>query len=267
MPLLSFVLRQKKVFLFDLDGTLYLGKRLLPAARELIEELRLRKKKLYFFTNNSSRSEKDYYQKLKKLGFDPKPNEVIMSTHTLILELKKRRLSRVFLLGTPAMMKMLRAHGISHTLKNPSAVVVGFDKTLTYKKLEMACRLVEKNKPYLVTHPDLFCPTDEGPEPDCGSFAAVIELVTKKKPARVLGKPNPLMVKIAKQRSHARNSEMILIGDRLQTDIRMGSGAGIDTIMVLTGDSKIKDLKGSKVRPKFIVPSVKDILRILKSRP
>lgn len=248
---------QKKVFLFDLDGTLYLGKRVLPGARELIAQLIDQKKQIYFFTNNSSRSENDYFKKLKLMGFQVRPGQIIMSTHTLISFLKSKRWSKVFLLGTPAMKKMLQQSKIRHEVKRPNAVVVGFDKTLTYEKLEIACRMVASGIPYIVTHPDYFCPTDIGPEPDCGAFAKVIELATKNSPLVVLGKPHPSMIREAQRRSGAKARDMVLIGDRLMTDMAMGKAAGIDTLMVLTGESQIKDLRGSKVRPRAVVKSVK----------
>jgi NagD protein len=111
----------------------------------------------------------------------------------------------------------------------------------------------------MVTHPDYFCPTDEGPEPDCGAFAKVIELATKKLPVAVLGKPHPSMIEEAVRRSRVNKKDMVLIGDRLMTDIAMGKQAGIDTVLVLTGESTRRDLKNSKFKPKLVVPSVKSL--------
>lgn len=186
-------------------------------------------------------------------------NQIIMSTHTLIHYLNKRGWKRIYLLGTPSMRSMLSKAGIRHELRAPQAVVVGFDKTITYKKLEEASRFVAKGKPFVVTHPDYFCPTDRGPEPDCGAFAKVIELTTKKTPIAVLGKPHPSMIEEAKRRSKGRGQEMVLFGDRLMTDIAMGKRAGIDTVLVLTGESTRSDIRKSKLRPTAVVRSVNDL--------
>lgn len=226
----------------------------------LMGQLRVAKKNIFFFTNNSSRSLKDYIRKLSKFGFEARAEEIIMSTHTLISYLKTKKIKSVYLLGTPAMRKMLAESGIRHSTQNPKAVVVGFDKTITYQKLLEACRFVDRGLPYIVTHPDYFCPTDIGPEPDCGSFAKVIELTTKRLPLAVLGKPHPSMIVEALRRSRAKKSEVILVGDRLQTDIEMGKRSKIDTLLVLTGETQLKDLKKSKTKPSYILRSVQSLV-------
>ncbi len=249
----------KRVYLFDLDGTLYLGKSVIPGALKLISKLRQEKKQIYFFTNNSSRSENDYVVKLNKLGFGAKASEIVMSTHSLIRFLRLRRMKRIFLLGTPAMKKMLLRKSFSFSAR-PQVVVVGFDKTLTYKKLQEATRLIESGIPYVVTHPDLYCPTDKGREPDCGAIAQMIELVTEVKPIAVLGKPHRLMMKEAQARCRAPRRDMILIGDRLSTDIQMADTQGIESLLVLSGETTRRMLSRSKVQPTHVVGSVQDLL-------
>ncbi len=256
----SKILETKKVFLFDLDGTLYLGSKIIAGAVELIAELRRREKKIFFFTNNSSRSDADYYHKLEKMGFEPQPGEVIMSTHSLIRYLKQKDRTKVFLLGTPAMAEMLAENGIRHTRENPEAVVVGFDKTLDYDKLKKACEFLEQKLPMIVTHPDLYCPTDYGREPDCGAFAKLLELVTEVKPSVVLGKPHPLMMKEALTRARCRPKDCVLVGDRLSTDILMARTAGVSSVLVLTGETTRAKLKTSKVKPTWTLRSVKDLM-------
>ncbi len=249
----------KKVFLFDLDGTLYLGKKLIPGAIDLIARLKSEGKRFFYFTNNSSRSVDDYVSKMRGMGFPCELDQVAMSTHLLISELKRRKLTKIFLLGTPAMEEMLNRNEILQS-DEPQVVVVGFDKTLTYAKLERACRLVEAGLSYIVTHPDLFCPTEEGPEPDCGAFAKVIELVTKKKPLAVYGKPHPLMLREIQKRGPFLKRDMILVGDRLMTDIEMGKNFGIDTILVLSGETKARDLNPTQKKRLKIANSVADLL-------
>jgi HAD superfamily hydrolase (TIGR01450 family) len=250
----------KKVFLFDLDGTLYLGKKILPGARELLWKLKAQKKKYFYLTNNSSRSEEEYFKKLKAMGFPVEPKEILMSTHLLISELHRRKFTKIFLLGTPSMRKMLQRSGIQHSEISPQAVVVGFDKTLTYEKLEKACRWVTKGLSYVVTHPDLFCPTDQGPEPDCGAFAKVIELVTKRQPLAVYGKPNPLMLQELLRRFGFRKQDSIFVGDRLSTDMAMAKAAKVDGLLVLTGETQRRDLSKSLMKSLNILPSVKELL-------
>jgi glycerol 3-phosphatase-2 len=249
----------KRVYLFDLDGTLYLGKSVIPGARKLVSQLRQQKKQIYFFTNNSSRSDHDYVVKLNKLGFAAKASEIVMSTHSLIHFLKVRKMKRVFLLGTPAMKKMLARQAFVFTAR-PQVVVVAFDKTLTYEKLQQATRLIQSGIPYVVTHPDLYCPTDKGREPDCGAIAQLIELVTEVKPLVVLGKPHPLMMKIAADRCRAPKKDMILIGDRLSTDIQMAKAQGIHSLLVLSGETTRRMLSRSKVQPTYVVGSVRDLM-------
>lgn len=251
----------KKVFLFDLDGTLYLGDRVLPRARALIQRIESHGKRVFYFTNNSSRSVKDYVSKLTKMGFLCRPHQVVMSTHTLISELHRDGIKRIFLLGTPAMRKMLTSSGLStHEHRRAQAVVVGFDKTLTYKKLEQAAFLIHQGLPYYVTHPDLFCPTDKGPQPDCGAMAEALALVTGKKAKKILGKPHPLMILEVMKRVKCRKSEMIIIGDRVATDLMLAKRAGVDGILVLSGDSKKKELKKPQFKDFSAVSSVADLL-------
>ena len=250
----------KKVYLFDLDGTLYLGGRTISGALSLVDELRVRNKKIFFFTNNSSRSEKEYEKKLKKLGFKVGPQEIVMSTHSLMKFLRMKNFKRLYVLGTPAMKKMLSSSGFDLTSK-PQVVVIGFDKTLTYAKLQMATRLIEAGVPYIVTHPDLFCPTDKGREPDCGAIAMLIKAVTDVSPLVTLGKPHGLMMQVAFDRCRAPKKDMILIGDRLSTDIQMARSAGIQSVLVLSGETTRRLLKSSAVKPTYVVGSVRDLLQ------
>ncbi len=247
--------------MFDLDGTLYLGERLISGAKALVQKLHQAKKQVFYFTNNSSRSDQQYVSKLRKLGFECRKDQVIMSTHTLIAQLQADGIKKTFLLGTPAMHRMLEDAGIqSRSPKEARAVIVGFDKTLTYKKLEMAAFLIHQGLPFYVTHPDLFCPTELGPQPDCGALAQLLVLTTGIKPSRILGKPNPLMIQEVLKRTRCKKSEMILVGDRASTDLALAERAGIEAILVLTGDSKRSDLKSFEPGRFQSVRSVAELL-------
>jgi len=250
------IILKKKVFLFDLDGTLYLGKRVLPGAKDLISLLRAQGKQVFFFTNNSSKSKVDYWKKLKKMGLAESQDEIILSTEVMGRYLREKKIRRAFVLGTSAMKRMLKLDGVSHDRKNPQAVVVGYDRSLTFEKLKEAAFWISKKKPFLVTHPDFFCPTENGPEPDCGAFAWALALTTKRDPDLILGKPHLRMIQEVYRRVKLKKSDIILVGDRLQTDIAMAQNAGISSILVLSGDSQKTDLRQTKVRPTYIVKDV-----------
>jgi HAD superfamily hydrolase (TIGR01450 family) len=195
------------------------------------------------------------------MGFESSREQILMSTHSLIRYLLKKKHKRIFLLGTKSMRQMLKKEKIVHTKSDPSAVVVGFDKTLTYQKLLDACRLIEKGIPWIVTHPDVYCPTNEGLEPDCGAIAALVGSATRTSPAAVLGKPHPSMIDEALKRLKLRKDELVLIGDRLSTDIAMAQAARIDELLVLSGETTLADLKTIKKKRLFgIVSSVQDLI-------
>lgn len=159
------------------------------------------------------------------------------------------------------MRQMLQKEKIVHTKSDPSAVVVGFDKTLTYQKLLDACRFIERGIPWIVTHPDVYCPTNEGLEPDCGAIAALIASATRTRPEVVLGKPHPSMIDEALKRLKLHKNELVLIGDRLSTDIAMAHEARIDGLLVLSGETTAADLKKIKKKRLFgIVSSVQDLI-------
>jgi len=253
----------KEVYFFDCDGTLYLGSRVIPGARELIRKIADAGKSFFYFTNNSSRSDLDYVRKLKKMGFPVTRDQVIVSSQTVAPYLEKRsgpKIKRAYVLGLPALKMMLRRDGIHHDRNRPQMVIVGFDKTLTYEKLCLAARFIEKGLPWIMVHPDRYCPTDEGCEPDAGSIGALLETATGRKAEVALGKPHPLMMKLGLSRAGAKARDALLIGDRLSTDIEMAMQAGIDSVLVLSGETKRKDIPKKWRTKMLVVSSVKDLL-------
>jgi len=251
----------KKAFLFDLDGTLYLGKRKIAGAVQLLQRLKTLQKKVFYVSNNSSRSVEDYVTKLNQMGFAAKEEQVLLSTHSLIRYLEARKLKRIFLLGTPAMKRMLESQSnLQCVNRRPERVVVGFDKTLTYQKLLEATRFLDQGVPLVVTHPDLFCPTEEGPEPDCGAIAALLCSATGRSPEVTLGKPSRWLIRELFAREKLLRRDLVMVGDRLATDIRMAADNQIESLLVLSGDSQRKDLRTSKWKPTHILSSVADLL-------
>lgn len=276
----------KQTFLFDCDGTLYNGKEVIPGARELIMQLRAAGKEIFFFTNNSSRDRDAAFIKLQRMGLAERVDEVIMSTDTVIYYLNQHSIKDIFLLGTASMRNMLEVEGITDwgsrgavsealastkdfdaapktiiaDLKEQvSRVVVAFDREMTFAKYAVAIQLVQAGVPYVQAHPDLFCPTDKGPEADCGLFAMGIEAITKTPPEVVLGKPHPLMIAEVEKRTSVPREQMIIFGDRLHVDVEMGRLNGIDTAFVLTGDSQLGDI-GEFNRPRYTLSSVADLI-------
>lgn len=246
-------------YLFDLDGTLYLEGSPLRGALELIAYLNAQKIEFKLVTNNSSESREVYLTKLRQMGFEVFREQVLTSGLATIEFLKRRSISKIFLLGTPALEEEFESSGISLTNSSPQAVVLSFDKTLTYRKLEIAHSFLKKGVPYIATHPDFVCPMSDGDIPDCGSFIALLEASTSRKPT-IIGKPSPLLVEMAYSGDHFIKNQTIMIGDRIYTDMAMGFEAGILTGLVLSGEASRKDLATLAVRPDFIFEGVFEIL-------
>ncbi|MGC8777907.1 MAG: HAD-IIA family hydrolase [Candidatus Caldatribacteriaceae bacterium] len=257
-------LKNIRTFLLDMDGTVYLGDQLLPGVREFFDTLREKGYEFYFLTNNSSRHALFYASKLQKMGLRwCTPSHVITSGEACTFYLQKfNPRARVFLLGTRELeIEFLRA-GFTLVQNDPDFVVLGFDKTLTYRKLDQACAFIRQGIPFFATHPDLACPGEERPLLDMGCIIRAIEAFTGKSP-RVFGKPHPEMIEYALWRTGGQKETMAMIGDRLYTDIAMGKRAGITSILVLTGETRKEDIPSSPWQPDFIFPSLRELQETL----
>ena len=219
----------------DLDGTTYLGDRLLPGARELYDLLHEQGRKILYLTNNSSRSAEEYRGKLSRLGIPALPSEVLTSGTATIRYLRQQgNCRRLFALAAPGFEGELRSAGfqlVSDVADRPDCVVLAFDTTLTYEKLRRACAMILAGARFVATHPDPVCPTPDGPIPDCGSMIALISKATGAVPT-VIGKPNRAMLTYALEHIGCAANEAAMIGDRLATDMRIGIQAGLTTILV-----------------------------------
>jgi NagD protein len=235
---LSKNLQHVKLFLLDLDGTFYLGPNLFPWSLPFMEILKQRGKHHLFLTNNSSASRQYYAEKITKMGFDTSPSDVFSSTTATITYLRKHHPdAKLYVLGTPFMENELTDAGLSLVQENPDIVLLGFDKTLTYQKLEKACYWIRAGKTYIATHPDINCPTENGPIPDTGSMIELIEASTERRPDVIIGKPNPPIIDALFEQHPYQREEVAMIGDRLYTDIQTGINAGIVSILVLSGET------------------------------
>jgi len=248
-----------------MDGTIYLGDKLLPGAKAIIEFLRENETPFYFLTNNSSRSTSDYVDKLTQFGLTAGKEEILTSGEATALYLKKHKpRARVFLVGTPSLEKEFTQQGFELVENDPDYAVLGFDTTLTYEKIWRLCDFVREGVPYLATHPDINCPTETGFMPDIGSMIAMVASSTGRQPDEIIGKPHQPMVEAVLEKTGFSRDQVAMVGDRLYTDIAMGEH-GIMSILVLSGETKQDDLTNSKFIPDYIVENVGELLEILRS--
>ena len=236
-------LKDKKLYVFDMDGTIYLGNRVFPAALEFIKNLRKSGKKILFFTNNASHSREFYLAKLKRLGFEPQENEIMTSGDVTCEYLLKYRSGKtVYLVGTEELVGVFKNKGITLTDGSHADIVVtSFDTELTYEKMKNACQLIMRGSEYLSTHPDFNCPTEDGFIPDSGAISAFVTASTGVTPT-YFGKPYATAIDMMCSYTGVSKEDAVVFGDRLYTDIALGKRAGVTAVLVLTGETKEADL-------------------------
>ncbi len=257
-------LRQVRCFLLDLDGTFYLGERLLEGALEFIAVLHQQGCEYLFLTNNSSKDSQQYVEKLTRLGLPVSRNKVLTSGEATAMHVQSEKPgARVYVVGTSALENEFRGRGLLLTDETPDFAVLGFDTTLTYAKLWKLCDLVRAGVPYLATHPDYNCPTETGFMPDIGATLAFVKASTGRGPDLIVGKPNRLFVEKAAERTGVPVSAMCMIGDRLYTDIALGERAGIPTILVLSGETQADEVASSPYQPSYIFPNIQGVANYL----
>jgi HAD superfamily hydrolase (TIGR01450 family) len=257
-------LKEKQVYFFDLDGTVYLGKKLFEGVIELISTLKDEQKNFFFLSNNSSISTSDYLEKLNRFKLNITLDNLILSQHPTFDYLKSNEFKRIFLLGTNSLKEEFKQEGFELTEEDPEIIVLAFDKELTYERLAKATHfLLKENFPYIATHLDNRCPTEDGYIPDAGGIAALLCKATERMP-KVLGKPNKqmLLFKLAQLGISPKNA--VMFGDRLYTDVKMGINAGISTCCVLSGESTIDMIKNSEYKPNYIIDGIWELLKEFK---
>lgn len=253
----------KKIFILDLDGTFYLGNRLIDGSLAFIEKLKKTGREFMFFTNNSSRTAEDYIKKLSGMGLKITGNQIATSADVTINYLKKYYKDKtIYLLATPIVEKQFIDSGIKINENNADAVVVSFDKSLTYEKLSLACSLIRNGCSFIATHPDINCPTEDSFEPDCGSMCALISASTGVKP-KYLGKPYRETVDFIVERTGYKLDEIMFIGDRLYTDIATGYNRGASSLLVLSGETSAADLEKSDIKPDFVFENLGKVAEAL----
>ena len=264
-------------FALDLDGTLYLGGRVFACTRPFLDRLRELGVGHTFFTNNSSKSTRQYVEHLRKMGIDATLHDIYSSTHSTLDYLREEqpRVKRLFVLGTPGLRAEFTENGFTivgdsdggETGDEPDAVIVGFDTTLAYPRVCRAAYWLARGKPFIATHPDRTCPTDQPTIlPDCAAICAMLTTATGRTPDAVLGKPSPRMLEGVRKRHGVAASEIAVVGDRLYTDMAMARAGGALAILVLSGETTAEQVATADPRPDLVVADVGELARLLPPR-
>ena len=262
------IVRKTKLYLFDMDGTLYLGSRLYGFTKELLQQIRATGGRYLFMTNNSSKSVEDYVKKLAGLGIEATREDFMTSSQVTAYYLKQKHPGRkLYVCGTQSLIRELESEGFTVTtdLEQVECVVMGFDTELTFRKLHDVSYLLltKKDLPYIATNPDLVCPTEFGSVPDCGSVCYGIKNATGREPV-VIGKPSPLMPQLAMDKLDIPKEQTCVVGDRIYTDVKSGLNAGITGILVLSGETTREILAQSPDKPHLVLEDASEILNALK---
>lgn len=260
-------LRTKRLFLLDMDGTIYEEDRLFEGTPALLDRIAAMGGIYVFITNNSSKSVDDYIRKVGGMGIRADRDNFFTSTQATALYLKERHPGAlVYCQGTRSFVGELETSGIRVTeevQEDVGVVLVGFDTELTSAKLEKTCRLLRNpGLPFIAANPDLACPMSFGFIPDCGSICQMLENATGRRPVYI-GKPEAMMIDIVREKFHASAEETLVVGDRLYTDIAAGRNAGVDTVCVLSGEATWEDIQKSDARPAYVLSDVGELARLL----
>ncbi len=262
------LLNRKKLFVFDMDGTIYLGGRPFDFAIRYIKKLRENGMRVLFYTNNASHTTAFYKEKLTRLGFEPRDGEIMTSGDVTYEFLKRHRAGQsVYLVATDELVEEYRAKGVNLLRgdeEKADIVITSFDTSLTYEKLDNACRFVRGGAEYLSTHPDFNCPTENGFIPDSGAIAAFVTASTGKVPT-YFGKPYRETVEMIGEATGVAFEDMCIFGDRLYTDIALGKRFGVTAVLVLSGETKEADVEAAAPadKPDFVFDSLADVERVM----
>ncbi len=255
-------LKEKTLYLLDMDGTIYNEDQIFDGTLDFLEELKRRGAQYVFITNNSSRSVEDYVKKVRAMGIDAGYENFYTSSQATAAYIKEHYPEKkVYCMGTRSLVKELEEAGISTVTRaddSAQVVLIGFDTENTSEKIRDTCIMLGKDLPYLATNPDLVCPVSFGYIPDCGSMSIMLKNATGKEPF-FIGKPEPVMVNCVLKKLNKKQEETVIIGDRLYTDIKTGERSGVDTICVLSGEATMEDIRQGDIKPTYIFDSIKEV--------
>jgi phosphoglycolate/pyridoxal phosphate phosphatase family enzyme len=250
-------------YIFDLDGTVYLGDVLLPTAQETITALRVLGRRTVFLSNNPTHTRHDYAAKLTRLGL-PTPAEGIINSSVVMVDFLRRHLptGRLFVVGEETLCNELHAAGFELTddAQQVDAVIASFDRTFTYRKLQIAFDAIRAGARFFATNADRYCPVPGGGEPDAAAIIAAIEACTNTRVEAVVGKPSRYMVEAVLELLNMPADHCLMVGDRLETDVRMGLEAGMDTALTLTGATDEAALATSPIQPTYVLHQLSDLI-------
>ena len=258
------LLKNIRLFVLDMDGTFYLGDNMIEGALDFVKKVKETGRDFVFFTNNSSKNGSMYIEKLERMGCHISQRDIMTSGDVTAEFLRKNYPDKsVYLAGTPALEETFKDAGIRLTQDMPDIVVVGFDMTLTYEKLERVCTYIRRGALFLATHKDINCPTEDGFIPDCGAMCAAITLSTGVEP-KYLGKPCSETLDMVIERTGYKKEEIEFVGDRIYTDVATGVNNGAVGILVLSGETKKEDIPLFDVRPDGVFASLGDMIPYLQ---
>ena len=258
------IIKNKKLYIFDMDGTIYLGGKPFEFAVRFINNLRNSGRKVLFFTNNASHTDDFYIAKLNRLGFGATADEIMTSGDVTAEYLNRHRAGKsVYLMGVQELVDDFYKKGVNLVdgdSESADIVVTSFDTTLTYKKLDDACRLIRNGAEFLSTHPDYNCPTETGFIPDSGAITAFVTASTGKLPT-YFGKPYKETIEMISEATGFDRDEMCIFGDRLYTDIALGKKFGVTSVLVLSGETQPADVEAADVadKPDFVFDSLDNV--------
>lgn len=249
-------------YIFDLDGTVYRGERLTPRARDATSILRARGRRIVFLSNNPLFSPRDYAEKLTRLGIPAEEEEIVTSSFVLARCLAREApRAKVFAIGeAPLLIELCRVGlELCEDPKRIEYVVAAFDRTFDYRKLNIAFQALKRGAHFYATNPDRTCPVENGEIPDAAAVIAALEATTGRKVEKIFGKPSRYMIEAALEILGLPPERCAVVGDRLETDIRMAKENGLLGILVLTGVTRPEDLERSPIKPDHVLPSLAEL--------
>ncbi len=266
MQTLKQALCEIEYFLLDMDGTVYLGDKLIGDMPKTLDALRSRGKKIIYLTNNSSKSKERYYEKLSRMDLLRDGDEVYSSGMATAEYLSANYPENsVYLLGTRALGKEFKERGIRLVDGRADISVLAYDTELTYEKLCKFTSNVMKGSRYIATHPDVNCPAEDVFVPDAGALIELVYASTGVRPELIIGKPYPFMGENLMKRFSLPPEKFVMVGDRLNTDIKFGRNCNFHTLLVLSGESALTDVErlSPSDKPEFILDSLNDVVDYL----
>jgi HAD superfamily hydrolase (TIGR01450 family) len=255
-------LKDRRFFLLDKDGTLSLGDRVLDGTKEFITALVESKKEFAVATNNSSKSGLTHLKSFHKMGLEFKKENIVVSLDVAIEYLKKEGISRVFWMANSDVSNYLE-RSFLYDESLPEAILITFDTQLNYSKLLKITDLLHQDIPYYVTHSDIVCPTQKHDIPDVGTFIKLLEMTTGRLPDISFGKPSRYYIEYIKRRYKIEESDIVIVGDRLYTDIELAVGTDILSVLVLSGETSLSEYKKSHIKADMVASSISELIKYI----